>query len=58
MHSAGSNRPPPRIRPQLKALRARRDQLLNYMADLDHRLEIESMDQRDHARMREQAKRS
>jgi hypothetical protein len=43
--------------PRLKALRARRDQLLNYMADLDHRLEIESMDQRDHARMREQAKR-
>jgi hypothetical protein len=43
--------------PGIKALRTRRDQLLNYMADLDHRLEILSMDRRAHARLRERAMR-
>jgi hypothetical protein len=43
--------------PLFKTLRERRDQLLNHMADLDHRLEFQAMDRGEHNRQREQGKR-
>lgn len=43
--------------PLLKTLKDRRDQLLNHMADLDHRIEIQSMDRREYNRQRDHGKR-
>ncbi len=37
----------------VKELRARRDQLLNFLANLDHQAEQQSIDQRDYRRQRE-----
>jgi hypothetical protein len=43
--------------PLYKTLRERRDQLLNHVADLDHRLDIQAMDRSEHMRQREHCKR-
>jgi hypothetical protein len=40
-----------------KELRVRRDQLLNYLANLDHQYENQVLDQRDYRRRRELGKR-
>jgi hypothetical protein len=42
---------------RVKELRARRDQLLNYLANLDHRAEDQSIDQREYRRLRELGRR-
>lgn len=43
--------------PIASTLAERRDQLLNHLADLDHRLELQAMDRSEHTRQREQGKR-
>ena len=43
--------------PLQKTLTERRDQILNYAADLDHRLEIQAMDRNEYVRKREHCKR-
>ncbi len=42
---------------RLRDLKARRDQLLNFVVALDEKYEHQAMDQRDYTRLREQAKR-
>jgi len=42
---------------RVKELRSRRDQLLNYLANLDHRAENQSIDQREYRRQRELGRR-
>lgn len=42
--------------PRTKALRERREQLINFLAALDHRFESNSVDQKEYARLREQGK--
>jgi len=42
---------------RIKELRARRDQLLNYLANLDHRAESQTVDQREYRRERELGRR-
>jgi hypothetical protein len=43
--------------PITSTLAERRDQLLNHLADLDHRLEIQAMDRSEYTRQREQGRR-
>jgi hypothetical protein len=43
--------------PLYKTLRERRDQLLNHVADLDHRLKLQAIDRSEHMRRREHCKR-
>jgi hypothetical protein len=42
--------------PRAKALRERREQLISFLAALDHRFESNSVDQKEYARLREQGK--
>jgi hypothetical protein len=42
--------------PRVKALRERREQLINFLATLDHRFESKSVDQKEYTRLREQGK--